>query len=209
MAKLKDLTGHRFERLTVIERADNCKSGRSMWWCKCDCGKEICVIGQNLVRGSTKSCGCLYEERAHRKSDTRLYSIWSGMKTRCSNPHHHEFYNYGGRGIAVCAEWKENFAAFYDWAVTSGYSDSLTLDRKDNNKGYSPENCRWATKKEQQNNRNCNHLLTYNGKTQTIKQWADELGIKRVTLQGRIVRYHWDVEKALTTKDGRKRKNDT
>lgn len=205
MAKLKDLTGQRFGRLTVIERAENAKCGRTMWNCKCDCGNEICVIGQNISSGRTKSCGCLYEAGKHRESHTRLYRIWSGMKTRCSNPKHHEFLNYGGKGISVCIEWEDNFQTFYEWAVGNGYADNLTLDRIDNSKNYCPENCRWATYKQQGNNRTQNHLITYNGKTQNITQWAEEFGINRVTLQARIVRYGWDIEKALTTKDARKR----
>lgn len=202
MPKLIDLTGKRFGRLTVVERGQT--TSNTMWRCKCDCGNETIVAYGNLKSGRTKSCGCLYNER-HGKSHTRLYSIWVGMKTRCNNPNHHEWSNYGGRGIAICDEWQNDFISFYNWAMYNGYADNLTLDRKDNNKGYSPENCRWSTNKEQQNNRRSNHTITYNGKTQTIKQWADELGIPRITLQNRITRLHWDIEKAMTTKDGRKK----
>lgn len=208
MAKLRDLTGQRFTRLVVIERAENANCGRSMWRCRCDCGNEVCVIGQNLVRGRSRSCGCWFEDRKHMESHTRLYRIWTGMKTRCGNPKHHEYYNYGGKGISVCDEWKDSFQAFHEWATESGYADGLTIDRIDNEKNYCPENCRWATYKQQANNRTQNHLVTYNGKTQNIAQWAEELGINRVTLQARINRYGWDIEKAMTTKDARK-KNDT
>ena len=121
------------------------------------------------------------------------------MKTRCTNPNHEAYHNYGGRGISICDEWMNDFQAFYDWAMANGYSDDLSIDRIDNDGNYCPENCRWATDKEQCNNQRSNHLITYNGKTQTIKQWAADLGIKRVTLQARLTRYHWDVEKALTT----------
>ena len=200
MAKLKDLTGQKFGRLTVIERSGNSNCRKTMWLCKCDCGNELTVVGENITNGRTKSCGCLRKERAHGKSDTRLHRIWTGMKTRCYNPNHHEAHNYSGRGIAVCDEWKNSFTAFYAWAVKNGYADNLTLDRIDNDKGYSPDNCRWVTLREQNSNRRNNHLITHNGKTQTISQWAAELGIKRVTLQARIQRYHWDIEKALTTK---------
>ena len=130
------------------------------------------------------------------------------MKTRCGNPKHHEYHNYGGKGISVCDEWKGSFQAFREWAIESGYADGLTIDRSDNEKNYCPENCRWATYKQQANNKTQNHLVTYNGKTQSIAQWAEELGINRVTLQARINRYGWDIEKAMTTKDTRKR-NDT
>jgi hypothetical protein len=205
MAKANELTGRRFGRLAVIERAENDKSGKTMWRCRCDCGNEMVVVGQNLLIGRTLSCGCLRRERAHGKADTRLHRIWTGMKTRCSNPKHHEFHNYGGRGIRVCAEWENNFMAFYEWALANGYQDRLTIDRENNNAGYSPENCRWATEGEQQNNRRTNHLITHNGKTQSIAQWAAELGIKRVTLQARLTRYHWDIEKAMSAEDKRKK----
>ena len=200
MAKFRNLVGQKFGRLTVIDRAENARCGRTMWRCKCECGNEIVAFGLNISRGATKSCGCLYEERAHRLSHTRLHRIWTGMKTRCTNPKHHEFHNYGGRGITVCDEWKNDFQSFYDWAISNGYADDLTIDRVDNNRGYSPENCRWITNNEQQNNRNCNRMITYNGKTQTLTKWADELGIKRVTLQARITRYNWNVDRALSTK---------
>jgi hypothetical protein len=198
MPKANNLLGLRFCRLEVVSRAENDKHGKTMWVCKCDCGNEIVAAGQNLLRGRTKSCGCLYEERAHRKSGTRLYSIWQSMKCRCYNKNHFEFYNYGGKGISICDEWLNDFQSFYSWAIENGYADDLTIDRIDNNKGYFPHNCRWATYKEQANNKRTNHLITYNGKTQNIAQWAKELGIKRVTLQARITRYDWDLEKALS-----------
>lgn len=197
MAVVKDLTGQRFERLTVVKRLENNRHSRAMWLCKCECGNELSVIGQNLILGRTKSCGCLRKEKAHGLVQTRLHRIWTGMKTRCYNPAHEAFDRYGGAGITVCDEWKDSFRVFYDWAMSNGYADGLSIDRIDNSKGYCPENCRWASREEQQNNRRSNHLITYNGKTQTIKQWADELGIKRVTLQARITRYNWDIEKAF------------
>ncbi len=173
MQKLHDLTGQRFGRLTVVERAEN-KGKPTVWLCKCDCGNEKIVRGSDLKNGHTQSCGCFHKEivtnvlvstcnkdkDSHGKSRTRLYSIWRSMKARCLNENHKHFQNYGNRGITICEEWQNNFRAFYDWAMSNGYSDELTLDRKDNDKGYSPENCRWATWHEQRiNQRRCKKEL--------------------------------------------------
>ena len=135
----------------------------------------------------------------HGKRHTRLYSIWTDMKTRCNNPKRDKYARYGARGITVCEEWLNNFQAFYDWAMANGYADNLTIDRKDNDKGYSPENCRWITMKEQASNKSTNHLITHDGQTCTIAEWARKTGISREVLKDRICRYGWDSDRALTT----------
>jgi hypothetical protein len=109
------------------------------------------------------------------------------------------FERYGGRGITICDEWLTHPAAFYAWALKSGCADNLTIDRIDNNKGYSPENCRWVTVKEQANNRRSNISIAYKGRTQTLKQWCEELGPQYVPTYKRIVLRHWDVERAFNT----------
>lgn len=159
MGRLIDLTGQRFGRLVVIERAGSSTSGFALWRCRCDCGKEIVVRGPLLRNGTTKSCGCFRSEvsrdsnTTHGQYGTRLYRIWYAMKTRTTNPHSENYKNYGGRGITVCPEWLNDFAAFQMWALSHGYQDDLSIDRIDNDKGYSPDNCRWATAKEQRHNR--------------------------------------------------------
>ena len=139
--------------------------------------------------------------KKHGKSNERIFWVWRGMKLRCYVPSNNRYNRYGGRGIKVCDDWLGEHGAenFINWALQNGYADNLTIDRIDNDGNYEPSNCRWVTQKEQANNRRSNHILEFNGKKQTMKQWADELGIKYTTLKRRILAYHWSVEKALTT----------
>lgn len=207
MGKLVDLTGRKIERLTVIKR-DGSRNKKAVWLCKCDCGNEIRVLGASLISGNTKSCGCLQREivqnvgrfnKKHGMFGTRIYTIWADMKKRCFDEHDRAYKHYGARGITVCDEWRD-FEKFYAWAKISGYTDDLTLDRKNVNGDYSPENCKWSTWKEQQNNRRSSHMITYNGETKTISQWSTITGIPYSTLAARINTLHWDIEKALTIK---------
>ena len=133
-------------------------------------------------------------------NDKRLYTIWRDMKRRCSDPEREEYENYGARGIKVCNEWLTNFHAFYNWAINSGYNDTLTIERIDVNGNYEPTNCKWATREEQANNKRDNHFLTYNGKTQTVSQWSRELNISISTILRRIEHGMSDEEVLTTTK---------
>ena len=209
--KKKDLTGQRFGRVIVLKESEphyppNSNKRLRRWLCQCDCGNEFIAYQNGLLNGSTKSCSCLRKEnfKKHKNkypSNHRLNRIWVAMRQRCSNQNNIEYKNYGARGISVCNEWNNpqtGYDLFYEWSMKNGYADNLTIDRIDNNKGYSPDNCRWLTHKEQQSNRSDNHFITFNGTTKTVSQWAEYLGIKRDTLFARI-RYGWSIERALFT----------
>ncbi len=208
MSKLIDLTGQKFGRLTVLERAFT-RKGQLFWKCECDCGRVCIVQGSSLRGRRTRSCGCLHDQMArvrinevncsHPSSiiDKRLYQVWSNMRQRCSNPNHPEYQNYGGRGIKVCLEWDTDFFAFEKWALENGYKHGLSIDRIDNNGYYSPNNCRWADCLIQSNNQRKTIMLTYKGETKALRFWADEFGLPRNVVKCRI-RAGWTVERALT-----------
>jgi len=122
----------------------------------------------------------------HGLKKTRRYEIWCGMKKRCHNKNSSRYKDYGGRGIFICREWKNNFKAFYEWSGENAYNKNLLIDRIDNDKGYSPSNCRWVTNIENCNNSRVNRPITYNGKTQTLREWSWETGIKYKTIRSRI-----------------------
>lgn len=202
---LIDLTGQRFGRLVVQERAANIGK-QTAWLCKCDCGNEKIVTGSNLKLGHAQSCGCLWKEvvpeknkeknTRHGETHTKLHRTWVNMRYRCNNPNCWQYKDYGGRGISVCEDW-ELYEAFRDWAIASGYSDDLSIDRIDVDGNYEPSNCRWVGMKTQSNNTRRNHVLTYNNQTHTIQEWSEITGINWTTIKARIER-NWPIEEALT-----------
>jgi len=195
MGNVIDLVGQKFGRLTVLSYVkDNRSKGkkRSLWHCKCDCGKEVITRGDGLKNGHTRSCGCLQADIARTNSTvhglygTKYYHIWMNMRDRCNNAKNRMYCHYGGRGIIVCKEW-ESLENFIDWARV-GYKENLQLDRIDNNGNYEPSNCKWSTAKEQQRNKNNNRILTINGISKTASAWAEETGISQSTLTRRYLR---------------------
>lgn len=179
MEHITELIGQTFGLLTVVERVKGEK-----YLCHCECGKEKIVNGCHLKSGRVKSCGCARFK--HGMKEDRLYQIWHGMKDRCLRKNGQHYQKYGGRGIEVCPEWCDSFEAFRDWAIANGYRDDLSLDRKNNDGNYCPENCRWATRREQQSNRNNTLLLTHDGETHTLAEWSEITGIKYCTLRYRV-----------------------
>ena len=194
-----DLTGQSFGRLCCMEHIGQ-KNGHVVWRCLCNCGNMIEVRSNDLRTGKVRSCGCFHDEGNHtthglsRKS-IGLYRVWERMKSRCYNPRSSDFKYYGGRGICVCDEWK-NFENFHAWALCNGYEDGLTIERKNNNGNYKPNNCKWATMKEQGNNKRNNIKITLNGQTKTLGQWADDVGISAQCLRSRL-RRGWSEDKTL------------
>ena len=196
MRKLvNDLTGQRFGRLVVLGPAENA-SRKTYYDCQCDCGNVKSVRADSLVAGLIRSCGCLKKEQdmknltaahTHKMSGTRLYEIWQGIKKRCYNPHDARYDRYGGRGIRMCAEWRDDFRAFHDWAMQSGYDETLTIDRIDNDGNYCPENCRWSNQQEQARNRSSNIMITIGNATKTLTEWCDIFQLDSKTI---LARYH-------------------
>ena len=193
----KDLTGKRFGRLVVVGYYGKKTCGnqkKSTWLCNCDCGNQTIVGIGELRDGGTQSCGCIQKEfagslnRTHNLSGKcgRLYPLWKSVKYRCYCKTSKDYANYGGRGIVMCDEWKNDFLVFYNWAISNGYKEDLTIDRIDNNGNYEPSNCRWADWKTQNRNTRRNRLLFYNGKTLCVSEWAETIGIKCGTLFQRI-----------------------
>lgn len=208
MPRLRDLTGQRFGRLTVIKRYGKNGNGSATWTCLCDCGNTKVVSGHDLVEGHTISCGCSRRDpRKHGMAKTRLYRIWSHMKNRCQNPNNHAYSNYGGRGIEVCKEWSDSFVCFKEWADSHGYEEELTIERVDIDKGYCPDNCTWITKSKQAQNRRRCIFVTIDGKTLNLQQWCNELGIDYKLVHNRIHKLGWEPVKALTTPVDKSKRN--
>lgn len=211
VTRLKDLTGNKYGKLTVICRAPN-QGRRTMWYCECDCGNTAVVRSENLQSGNSKSCGCIEKEHhnsiKHGMSGSRLDRIFNCMKQRYYNPNNAEYYLYGARGIDICEEWLNDRTAFFEWANKNGYRENATqaensIDRIDTNKGYSPDNCRWADAYVQANNTRKNIYYEWNDEVHTITEWSRIVGINSGTIYKRINCLGWTLEEALTLRPSR------
>lgn len=199
-----DLTSSRFHRWIVIGRSDRrSKKGVVYWLCRCDCGTEREVQVSSLTSERSKSCGCWSAEltaarqTTHGGSSSLEFGVWNAMWQRCTNPKNKRFDHYGGRGIRVCKRW-EHFDLFLK-DMGQRPSPRHSIDRIDNDKGYNPRNCRWATPTEQNRNTSRNTVITYAGQTLTLAEWAEETGLSYTALYTRLHRLQWTIEKALTT----------
>lgn len=204
MGKVIDITGQSFGMLHVLgigkEKIIPSGSRRILWKCQCDCGNIRYVDGGSLRSGRIYHCGRKFHPTVkHGLHEERLYGIWKTMKARCFNPNFEKYKNYGARGIIVCNDWKNDFQAFHDWAIENGYEDNLTIERKDVNGNYTPENCCWIKAEEQAKNKTTNVRLEYNGETHILAEWAKITGISESELSYRI-RKGWTIERTLTTK---------
>lgn len=196
-SRLINLVGQTFGRLTVLARAENTSKGDARWRCECDCGITTIVYGYNLQTGNSRSCGCLKREMLtkHGHLDTPTYHTWEGMKQRCANQRSKQYSRYGGRGIKICEQWME-FSNFL--ADMGERPEGMSLDRRENSKGYFKSNCRWSTPSEQQRNTRRNRLITMNGETHCVTEWCEKLKIKRYVVDTRL-RRGWTEAQALYT----------
>lgn len=176
------------------------------WDCKCKCGNIIAVRTSDLRRkNGTKSCGCtrlsnmISSNTTHGDTGTRLYNIWKNIIKRCENKNCKSYSDYGGRGIIVCKEWRNDYMAFKSWALKNGYQNQLTIDRINNDGNYSPDNCRWVGRKKQNNNTRRNNTISANGETHTLSEWSEITGLNYSTLRNRKNVLHWDDNKIINT----------
>jgi len=195
-----DYTNQRFGKLVAVSYIGG---ERAQWLCRCDCGKVAVVRSENLRTGKTSSCGCKeFLIHGHKRTNqaSRTYLAWCSMKERCTNPNHRAYHRYGGRGVRICDRWMHSFQNFLD--DMGEVQEGLSLDRINNNGHYCKENCRWATIKQQSDNRRTTRLLTFRGETMAMKDWAKRIGCASVTLARRLKK--WDLERALLTPFERK-----
>lgn len=193
---MKDLKGKRFGRLTAIEAVGVSKEFYVLWRCVCDCGNEHITTSSRLVSGECKSCGCLVSEidiarlTTHEMSRSKIYCTWAGMKQRCYNIFNKSYQRYGGRGIIVCDEWRDDFVAFYNYVSKLEHfgEEGYSLDRIDNDGNYEPGNIRWATIKEQARNKRSNTIVEYSGVKMTLAEASERSGISKFTLIKRMRR---------------------
>lgn len=205
MSAFKDISNQRFGRLVALRAIRDEQRARFLWECQCDCGGTKLVLSNRLKSGEVRSCGCLRTEAAkragaanvtHGMTNTKVFRIWVGMHSRCTNPKETGYENYGGRGIRVCDRW-QSFEAFLS-DMGEPPSSRHQIDRERVNENYEPGNCRWATPKENCRNRRNNRIIEFDGKSLCITEWASRIGVTHQALRRRIDILNWPVERALT-----------
>ena len=207
-ARINDMTGQIFGRLVVVKI--HCRNNGIHWLCKCECGGQTIVKTGHLNSGGTRSCGCLKSECCRKaskisakkrslpfKNKRKLKDLRRNIINRCTNPKDKRWANYGGRGISICQEWIDNPILFYQWAIDNSYKPGLQIDRIDVHGNYEPNNCRFVDIITQMNNTTKNRNITWNGKTQTVSEWAREIGIRPQALIHRFTR-KWSLKRAMT-----------
>ena len=201
--RVKDIIGIRRGLLVITGYVGTGENRHARWMAHCDCGKDHIVEGAAFLRWMYRSCGCYRDKqvgdanRTHGKSKSKLYQIWASMIQRCTNPNHPAYARYGGRGITVCERWLHSFENFYE-DMKDRPSEKHTLDRLDNSKGYSPENCAWKTYKEQARNRRSNRILSHGGENLVVAAWTERNGLADSTIRKRLDN-GWTIEEAVTT----------
>lgn len=197
----KDLTGQLFGKLTAVHQLDQRVKGCIFWFCKCECGNTINVRTAALINGHTKSCKCQWGKNGiHNMTGSPEYLCWTKIKSRCYNKCNNRYYTHGARGIIVCESWLNSFENFFN-DMGERPSSNHSIDRINNNGNYEPGNCRWATDKEQSNNRRSNVLITYSGQTRNMKQWAEKLGISYSSIRHQMVRSKRTIHEVIQRKN--------
>lgn len=211
MGRVEDLKGNKYGKLETIKYIGKNGTKQSWWECRCDCGNTKNVRASDLKRGKTKSCGCIQEEfvsnlnKTHGLTGEPLYTVWQNIKARCYNENNPRYEDWGGRGVKMCDEWKDDFESFYSWALGNGYKDGLSIERIDNNGNYEPGNCCWIPNKKQASNTRKNKFVEINGVRNTMAGWAEHYGIDKVLVYKRKYKgwpeKYWFVEKGTTLKE--------
>ena len=185
---LDSFIGKKHNKLTILEHFKKGKNNSNYFRCLCECGRIADIRANHLFNDNQQTCGRTHKKYEDSQIGEKLYNTWNRMVDRCNNPKNHKYYAYGGRGIKVCNEWQNNYDTFYKWAIEKGYRVGLWIERIDNDGNYCPENCRWATRKEQMRNTRRNNFIKYNGEIKTLAEWCEVLSLPYATVNTRLHR---------------------
>ena len=195
---LDSIVGKKQNKLTILGHFKKGKNKSNYFICQCECGRIAEIRANHLLNDNQETCGRYHKKYQDSQIGAKIYSAWNGMIQRCYSTKSHKYYAYGARGITVCEEWRNSYDAFYKWAIENGYEIGLWIERIDNNGNYCPENCKWATRKEQMRNTRRNRFIEYNGETRTLSEWCEILSLPYGTMNSRINR-GYSPQKAFET----------